>query len=67
MRRGCSGKACLIRYHLGRDLEKMKDEHIWVSGGKWSQAEGTASAKALGWENPGQEARVAGAQLTRVE
>lgn len=37
---------------------------IW---GKWSQAEGTASAKALGWEDLGQEASVAGAQSTRQE
>lgn len=34
---------------------------------KWSQAEGKASAKALGREDPGQDARVAGAQSIRKE
>lgn len=30
----CSGKACLMRCYVSRDLKKVKDQHTLVFGGK---------------------------------
>lgn len=45
-----SGRASLTKWYLGKHLKKIKEQTMWLIGGKTYQAEGSTRIRALGLE-----------------